>query len=365
MTDQTKTVAINSIRTDGGTQARGTIHAAKVEEYAAVIEEGEGRYEFPPVDVFYDGTDYWLADGFHRVAAQKQVNGNRGIMSSPMLANIHQGTRRDAILFAAGANATHGLPRTADDKRRAVETLLRDEAWGKWSDREIGRRCHVSPTFVGKIRAEVVTVHVDSERTYTTKHGTEAKMRTANTGRDTDQATYLWLSTYTDKNGRSWRDLSDSQIHHANSPCYQAFVTEFPNLTDPKLYLKRALARLKQELFLAGVQSVEDEAAVPPSVAQMQLAATLAYATGQISGEEFDQVAKQTAVATPANLAISAEAEAAPDEIEVAIQILKQNQRQIETFVIKTTKSKVAALCAKAANTISYLINDLQALDKS
>ena len=30
------------------------------------------KVKFPDVTVFYDETDYWLVDGFHRVAAAKQ-----------------------------------------------------------------------------------------------------------------------------------------------------------------------------------------------------------------------------------------------------------------------------------------------------
>ena len=36
-------------------------------------------------------------------------------------ADVRQGTRRDALLFAAGANSSHGLSRTTADKRRAIE----------------------------------------------------------------------------------------------------------------------------------------------------------------------------------------------------------------------------------------------------
>ena len=70
--------------------------------------------------------------------------------------------------------------------------LLTDEEWGRWSDREIARRCAVSHTFVGKLRAdrdqrraardEQLTGNVASERTYITKHGTVATMNTARIG---------------------------------------------------------------------------------------------------------------------------------------------------------------------------------------
>ncbi|MCB8942525.1 MAG: hypothetical protein H6658_01995 [Ardenticatenaceae bacterium] len=65
--------------------------------------------------------------------------------------------------------------------------------------------------------------------------------------RTLDQQVYAWLSAYNDRDGRTWRDLSDNQIHHANSPCYAAFVKEFPGLTDPKFYLKKAMYRLRRE----------------------------------------------------------------------------------------------------------------------
>jgi hypothetical protein len=172
-----KSIILDNIRTDGGTQPRAGLDPNTVDRYAADMERGD---TFPPVDVFFDGTDYWLFNGFHRVAARKRVSGLGYLM--PIA--LQQGTQRDAILASAGTNATHGLPRSDDDKQRSVERLLRDEEWGKWSDREIARRCKVSPTFVGKIRAELgLTVHVDSEeRTYTTRHGTTAVMSTANIG---------------------------------------------------------------------------------------------------------------------------------------------------------------------------------------
>lgn len=73
---------------------------------------------------------------------------------------------------------------TLADKRRAVETLLRDEEWGLWSSRQIANKCGVSHTFVDNIRPSLATVASDStERTYPTKHGTVATMNTAGIGK--------------------------------------------------------------------------------------------------------------------------------------------------------------------------------------
>ena len=46
--------------------------------------------------------------------------------SSSTTAARAKGTQRDAILWSISANATHGLRRTNEDKRRAVTRLLQD-----------------------------------------------------------------------------------------------------------------------------------------------------------------------------------------------------------------------------------------------
>jgi uncharacterized ParB-like nuclease family protein len=110
-------LAINQIRLDGGTQPRAGLIEAIVAVYAEAMQQ-DGH--FPPVTVFYDGREYWLADGFHRVAAAQNIGKDR------ILADVQQGRQRDAILYSVGANARHGLPRSNEDKRRAVLKLLND-----------------------------------------------------------------------------------------------------------------------------------------------------------------------------------------------------------------------------------------------
>src|SRR5581483_4742153 len=132
---------------------------------------------FPPITIFYDGADYWLADGFHRYHAAKQI------CREAIEADVRQGTRRDAVLYSVGANATHGLRRTNADKRRAVETLLRDEEWTGWSDREIARQCGVSNRFVSNLRDElsVNSSQIEIPRTVQ-RNGIVYTMNTANIG---------------------------------------------------------------------------------------------------------------------------------------------------------------------------------------
>lgn len=166
---------INKLRLDGGTQPRAVVDYATVEEYADAMQNGA---EFPPVIVFYDGSEYWLADGFHRVHASMTAG------FEEVFADVRQGTRRDAVLYSVGANAVHGMRRTNADKRRAVRTLLEDEEWAKWSNNKIAQQCAVSLDTVNRMRREIVPLNESlSERTYVTKHGTVAQMNTENIGR--------------------------------------------------------------------------------------------------------------------------------------------------------------------------------------
>lgn len=169
-------IRIENLRLDGGTQPRAVLDYATVEEYADAMQDGA---EFPPVTVFYDGSEYWLADGFHRVRASEDVG------YEEVHADIRQGTRRDAVLYSVGANAVHGMRRTNADKRRAVQTLLEDEEWAKWSDSEIARRCAVNQSTVSRMRPSLMQniSEMPDERTYITKQGTVATMNTANIGR--------------------------------------------------------------------------------------------------------------------------------------------------------------------------------------
>jgi lysophospholipase L1-like esterase len=139
-------VALLDIRLDGGTQAREEIHPDTVSDYAQVLRQGK---TLPAVVVFYDGAVYWLADGFHRYFAHRELGLER------VEADIRQGTQRDAVLYAAGANDTHGLRRSNADKRRAVKMILADPEWAGWSNVEISKRCAVDDKTVASVREEL------------------------------------------------------------------------------------------------------------------------------------------------------------------------------------------------------------------
>lgn len=172
----TKSLALSEIRIDGGTQPRAAISETTYRDYAAYIEAGK---LLPPPDVFFDGAAYWLADGYHRYFAAKCLE------RTCITCEIHTGTRRDAVLFSVGANHGHGLQRTNADKRKAATTLLEDAEWSQWSNVEIAKRCGVSEHLIRDQRESLRPSRSEEirPRSYTTKHGTEATMKTANIGK--------------------------------------------------------------------------------------------------------------------------------------------------------------------------------------
>lgn len=171
---------LSQIRIDGGTQGRDEINQTMVSEYNHALMNGA---VFPPVDVFFDGINYYLVDGFHRYFAHKSA------VSPDIEVNIHTGTLRDAQLFSFSVNDEHGMRRTPADRRKVVTIMLRDEEWRQWSDREIAKKCKVSHPLVAKIREELCPKEEDKkeEKKFTTKHGTTATMNTGKIGKKKEE----------------------------------------------------------------------------------------------------------------------------------------------------------------------------------
>jgi hypothetical protein len=167
---------ISKIKIDG-TQSRVEINQATLQEYSDAIADG---VDFPPVIVFYDGADYWLADGFHRLLAHNRA-GKQKIFETVIL-----GSKRDAILYSVGANHSHGLRRTNDDKKKSALMLLQDGEWSKLTDSEIADKCNLSRQFISKLRNE--QGEKPAEKTVT-RNGKTYQQNTANIGRKPEERT--------------------------------------------------------------------------------------------------------------------------------------------------------------------------------
>ena len=124
---------------------RSRLDPDTVRKYAAAMKAGVA---FPPVEVFSDGNDYYLADGFHRVAAASEAGKDQ------ISVHVRKGGLRQAVLFAAWGQAPHGLERTAEDKRQAAAVLLDDYYWRSWNDSDIANHCGIDELTVAAIRNE-------------------------------------------------------------------------------------------------------------------------------------------------------------------------------------------------------------------
>jgi hypothetical protein len=134
---------LNNIRLDGDTQPRCELDRTIVSEYADAYSNG---VSLPPLTVVHDGSSYWLADGFHRRFGADRAGLDR------VPCEVYKGTLYDARWLSYAANQTHGLRRTNDDKRRAVQLALKHPNAAEMSDRLIAEHVGVSNDMVSRYR---------------------------------------------------------------------------------------------------------------------------------------------------------------------------------------------------------------------
>lgn len=139
----TQELDLSLIVADPAIQSRACVDDEVVNEYARLLATGA---EFPPSVVYFDGTIYRLAGGFHRHRAYVLA----GRKTMPV--EIRQGSIYDAIAFSISENQTHGLHRSNADKQRAVQLALAHPIIGKWSIRDIAKKCSVGDTMVWEAR---------------------------------------------------------------------------------------------------------------------------------------------------------------------------------------------------------------------
>jgi len=103
----------------------------------------------PPLDVVEldDGT-FALVDGYHRLAAKRALGEER-----VDLRVMAKGSAADAVWWACSANRTHGLRRSAEEKRKAVAAALAHVNAGDLSNKDIAAHCGVSQDLVASMRS--------------------------------------------------------------------------------------------------------------------------------------------------------------------------------------------------------------------
>ena len=139
-------VALAAILEDDELRPRATLQSDVISDYAQRMKAGD---VFPPVLVYAVHDQYWLVDGYHRVAAARS-NG-----SDSIVCEARRGTRLDAAWEGCASNRDHGLRRSNSDKRRSVLRALSHPKGQRLSDRQIAHHCGVHHDMVGRCRREL------------------------------------------------------------------------------------------------------------------------------------------------------------------------------------------------------------------
>ncbi len=137
----TRHLSLSDITIDPTLQMRVKMSEDAIDEYAENIDKIP-----PPRVVMDDDGHYYLID-WHRFSSYQKA----GKEKAPF--EVIKGTWTDALHLAAGSNSDHGVRRTPDDKRKAVETLLSVNGYHEMSDHALAEICKVSHPFVARVRA--------------------------------------------------------------------------------------------------------------------------------------------------------------------------------------------------------------------
>ena len=162
---------INQLCLKGGTQLRIKTDEETIALYANEIKKG---VIFDPIDVIYDGENYFPFDGFHRILAHKKIKKEK------ILCRILKGSQDDAKWMACQANSKHGLRRSQDDVRKAIKLALLHEKGKNLSFNTIAKHIGCHHSTVSSVQKELIRLGLLEERNtteYTNKNGKSISQR--------------------------------------------------------------------------------------------------------------------------------------------------------------------------------------------
>lgn len=144
---KTVSLKLTDINTTSGTQTRAGLCDETITDYAERMKAGD---KFPPVVVFFDGAENFMADGFHRYESA----GRAGKIT--IQAKQRKGTRLDALWYGLGANRDHNALRiTGPDKRHAIQIAL--ETFPDKTQEAVAKQVGCARSWVAMVKKEVVS----------------------------------------------------------------------------------------------------------------------------------------------------------------------------------------------------------------
>jgi uncharacterized ParB-like nuclease family protein len=145
-------VRLDLVMVDAAIQQRA-IDDEVVSRYMALMQDG---VEFPPIELVFDGKDYWLWNGFHRYQCAKKLK------QTEITARVKNGSKRDALWLSFSANKDHGFRRQSGVAKRIIERILIDKVWSKKSLTAIAEHVGVTRVYVSQIKNELSAHGVNS-----------------------------------------------------------------------------------------------------------------------------------------------------------------------------------------------------------
>jgi hypothetical protein len=141
---------VADLRSHEDCQARLGLTEEAVKSYEQAYKAGKA---LPALEVFEVNGELIVVDGFHRLEAARRA----GVETLPVEI-VGKGTMAEAEWAALGKNHNHGVRRTREDKRKAVQMALANTAAAKLTNRSLAKYLEVSHTFVANERkmAEVL-----------------------------------------------------------------------------------------------------------------------------------------------------------------------------------------------------------------
>jgi len=189
-TEKVSSLHIDKIRTDGGTQARASLQPAVVRRYAGLIADD---LVFPPLRVWFDGSHYWLSDGFHRLAAAALAG------FKYVTVEVFSGSQQDAIWDSFNANSRHGLAFKHSDLALVIERALKHQRAASLSNVEIARYIGTTEATIRRSRHRLSSTSDEDAARVVTRNGKAYKLRIRNIGGHSRD--------------RSYRTASANQLH--------------------------------------------------------------------------------------------------------------------------------------------------------
>lgn len=191
---------LSKIRLDGGTQPRAALRTDVIEDYAESMKAG---VVFPAVTVYFDGTDYWLADGFHRLEAARRASPDQ-----PIEVEVCEGSLSDAQWYSYGANRCHGLRRTNEDKQRVVQNAMQHPKALELSNVQIADHCGVNEITIRRHRKAIDATSTMSKSDTSSVSAPGRKKPRPRTGRDGRTIDTSRIGKHKKNSARNGRKLS-------------------------------------------------------------------------------------------------------------------------------------------------------------